>query len=189
LDVFGPLEMLLMVSRIERYADIELHILTHDMKSVSTGMSGAKFQQSVVPTASFATAPGDLDVLIVPGGPGVGPMLPDGRRASETEAIGAAIAFIRTRYADGGLSYLFTICTGSLLAAQAGVLDGKRATTNKRAWARVPPFGPRTYWDAKARWVESGNVWTTAGVSAGIDGMLAFITKMYGHKVAVEVAE
>lgn len=75
----------------------------------------------------------DLDVLIVPGGIGV--RNPD---------LAPEIDFVKKVFPR--LKYLITICTGSSIAARAGVLDGKRATTNKSAWKEVVPLGPNVKW-------------------------------------------
>ena len=65
-------------------------------------------------------------------------------------------------------AHLLTVCTGAALAAAAGLLDGRRATTNKGAWAwATAQGGQNTNWQKQARWVEDGHVWTSAGVTAG----------------------
>lgn len=66
--------------------------------------------------------------------------------------------------------FLLTVCTGAALAARAGLLDGKRATTNKMSWAWATSQGTpgATDWQKKARWVEDGHIWTSAGVTAGM---------------------
>jgi transcriptional regulator GlxA family with amidase domain len=83
---------------------------------------------------------------------------------------------------------LITVCTGAVIAASAGVLDGKSATTNKRAWAFATAKGPKTNWIAKARWVVDGNVWTSAGISAGIDIALSWVASVWGQEVAEGLA-
>lgn len=95
----------------------------------------------------------------------------------------------------GGLQYLITVCTGAGLAARAGVLDGKRATTNKIAWEETTALGPRVKWVRRARWVRaedgeegSPGVWTSSGVSAGIDVTFAWMAEVYGEAVADGVA-
>ena len=62
-----------------------------------------------------------------------------------------------------------TVCTGAGLAAKAGILKGKQATTNKAAWAWATAQGEpgSIAWQKRARWVQDGNVWTSAGVTAG----------------------
>lgn len=69
------------------------------------------------------------------------------------------------------------------------MLDGKRATTNKATWARTTALGTNVSWIAKARWVADGNVWTSAGVSAGIDMTLAWMEEVFGGEVAGKVAD
>lgn len=61
----------------------------------------------------------------------------------------------------------------------AGVFDGRRATTNKETWKLVTAYGPKTHWVGQARWVVSDNIWTTSGVSAGIDGMVAWVAHLF----------
>jgi len=182
LDIAGPIECLNMLSRQPLGANLTLAVIGRpDPSSPSQAMaitpaapnptlSGHNaFQQSQIykPTHTFDSAP-KLDVLLIPGG--FGTRDPFVNCAAELE-------FIRSVFP--GLQHLFTICTGSLLAAAAGVLDGCRATTNKAAWKTVTPFGPRTHWVARARWVDDGKVWTTSGVSAGMDGMVAFLMGVY----------
>lgn len=64
------------------------------------------------------------------------------------------------------------------------MLDGKKATTNKRAWAWATSTGPNTEWVPSARWVEDGNIFTSSGISAGIDVTMAWVAKIYGEEVA-----
>jgi transcriptional regulator GlxA family with amidase domain len=164
LDAFGPLDLLNLLSHTEH---ISLSILAATAEPVSTqvqgsvSVAGSVFGQAVLPTHTFAHPPEELDVLIVPGGFGV--------RGALTEEV----AFIRAVYPR--LRYIVSVCTGSVLLARAGVLDGKRATTNKASWTRATAEGPKVDWVPVARWVVDGNIWTASGVSAGIDCMAAFI--------------
>lgn len=129
------------------------------------------FQLAVLPTHTYAHPPSDIDVLFVPGG--------GGERLGN---ITTTINFIRATYPK--VKYLITVCTGAGVAARAGVLDGKRATTNKAAWAEVTPLGHNVQWTSPARWVVDGNVWTSSGVASGIDLIFAFIEKFYGKAIA-----
>jgi transcriptional regulator GlxA family with amidase domain len=126
-----------------------------------------------VPTHTFSSVL-ELDVLLVPGG--------FGTRLLDSEPIKEAIKFIADIYPS--LKYLIAVCTGSALVARTGVLDGRRATTNKRAFKEVTEWRESVEWVAKARWVVDGNIWTSSGVSAGIDVILAWIGKVYGEEVA-----
>lgn len=114
-------------------------------------------------------------MLIIPGGLG-----------TRSPLINATIEYVSKTYPK--LQYLITVCTGSALAARAGLLDGRRATTNKASWSSTVTYGPKTKWIPHARWVVDGNIWTSSGISAGIDTTLAFIEQMYGKPNATYVA-
>lgn len=179
LDVFGPLDALNILAQ-ER--PLNLSIVAATLNPVSTRTptdaptpTSSSFAQSIVPTHTFATTP-PLDVLIVPGGLG-----------TRAPGLEPTIAFIARTYPT--LQYLLTVCTGSGLAARAGVLDGKRATTNKRAWGETTALGPRVEWVPRARWVVDGNMYTSSGVSAGIDATFALIEAVYGAEIAKSIAD
>ena len=126
--------------------------------------------QKYYPTHDVTNAP-KLDVLLVPGGLGTNPHLKK------------EMDFISGRYPQ--LKYLITVCTGSLIAAKAGVLNGATATTNKQAWGMVKDYGPDTTWKARLRWVQYGNIWTSSGVSAGTDCVLAWIEHAFENGPAL----
>lgn len=136
----------------------------------------AHFSQSVVPTHTIANPPEKIDVLLIPGGWGT----------HDLEILDAVSNFVRDVYPR--LQYVFTVCTGSKIPARAGILDGRKATTNKISFMKVAEQYPKVNWVQQARWVVDGNVWTTSGVSAGIDGMLALIEHLYDKAMAEEVA-
>ena len=81
-----------------------------------------------------------------------------------------------------------TVCTGAALLAATGVLDGKPATTNKRAFEWVRGTRPQVGWRQKARWVSTGKFYTSSGVSAGMDMTLGFIADRWGLETAQEIA-
>lgn len=178
LDVFGPLDALQMLSRQYK---MELALISATANPVTTkprapsmNPKNSSFFQSVVPTHTLGNAP-DLDVLIIPGGLGT--------RAPDLDNI---IDYIKTTYPK--LKYLITVCTGAGLAARAGILDGKKATTNKASWASTIVLGPKVNWVSHARWTVDGNIWTSSGISAGLDVTLAFIEHIYGENVATGLA-
>ncbi|CAA7263773.1 unnamed protein product [Cyclocybe aegerita] len=179
LDVFGPLDAL---NSLSLAYPLQLYIIAETLNPVSTkppdhlNPAGSNFAQSIVPTHTFDSVP-PIDVLIVPGGVG-------NRAPANMDSV---LAYIAKIYPS--LQYLITVCTGSGLAARAGVLDGKRATTNKRAWARTVDLRTQVTWIPHARWVVDGNIWTSSGVSAGIDIIFAFIGETYGREVAPMIAD
>ncbi|KAF9482837.1 DJ-1/PfpI family protein [Pholiota conissans] len=178
LDIFGPLDAL---NTLSLYFPLQLSVIAQTLDPVSTkppgslGNLAADFGQTIIPTHTFDTAP-PVDVLIVPGGIG----------NRDPKNVEAAIAYVAKVYPT--LQYLVTVCTGSGMAAEAGVLDGRRATTNKRAWARTTQLRPQVHWEAHARWVVDGNIWTSSGVSAGLDVIFAFMGEVYGEEVATAIA-
>ncbi|KAH7101512.1 class I glutamine amidotransferase-like protein [Auriculariales sp. MPI-PUGE-AT-0066] len=85
--------------------------------------------------------------------------------------------------------YTLTVCTGSWLLALAGVLDGRRATTNKAAFKVVQAAtSKQIQWVPKARWVVDGNLWTSSGVTAGIDMSAAWLEEFVGPETAGKIA-
>ncbi|KAJ4147606.1 hypothetical protein LMH87_002118 [Akanthomyces muscarius] len=175
LDIAGSIEPLFLLSSRQQ---LNLSIIAESMQPVlmqtaggDKNSAGSHFQLSVNPTHTFADPPPDIDVLFVPGGGGV-----------RTGNISAAVDFVRATYPK--VRYLITVCTGAGVAAKAGVLDGKRATTNKAAWAEITPLGKNVQWTSPARWVVDGNVWTASGVVSGIDLIFAFIEEFFGKDIA-----
>ncbi|CAL3962895.1 hypothetical protein PZA11_000072 [Diplocarpon coronariae] len=180
LDVFGPLDALNLLSLTR---NINLTLIAETLEPVHTdrlewlaSASNATFGEAIVPTHTFDTAPADIDVLVVPGGLGV---------RAQDPLLDPSIEFVRTRYPT--VKYLISVCTGAVIASRAGVLDGKCATTNKKAWAQTIVWGPKVKWVAEARWVQDGNVWSSSGVSAGIDLIIAFIASVFGEEDAMTV--
>jgi len=109
-----------------------------------------------------------LDLLLIPGGIGT-------RAAIDDQPL---IAWLRDRAEQ--LEIAMTVCTGTALLAQAGLLDGRRATTNKMFFAWPESTWPAVRWVREARWVEDGKFWTSSGVSAG--DMLATATEYDWHR-------
>lgn len=182
LDVFGPVEAFQMIGLHTGTTKLDLVWIGPTLDPVSTvpkdyiqlglaGTNGSTVDTRVVPTHTYDNPPEDLEVLLVPGG--VGTRVP---------TSDAAVAFIAKTYPK--LKYLITVCTGAGIAARAGVLDGKRATTNKALWNTTCATSTKVEWVKTARYVVDGNCWTSGGVSAGIDVTLAWAAHVYGEDVA-----
>ncbi|KQT69023.1 MULTISPECIES: GlxA family transcriptional regulator [unclassified Aureimonas] len=117
-----------------------------------------------------------LGTLIVSGGYGV-----DAARAD-----GALIDWVRRRAARA--SRVASVCSGALLLAEAGLLDGRRAVTH---WQRCAEFArryPAVHLDPDPIFVRDGAIWTSAGVTAGIDLALAMVEADHGRTLALAVA-
>ena len=172
LDVFGPLEMFSMLGR----ARARLHLIAEHPGPVPAAMAAdGPLGPHVIAEYGYADAP-PLDVLLVPGGFGTVPALAD------TELLN----FIRER---APATILASVCTGSALLARAGVLDGRRATSNKQLFDLARRQSDRVEWVEAARWVDAGSVMTSSGVSAGMDMALALIERLCGTEVAEQIAD
>ena len=84
--------------------------------------------------------------------------------------------------------FVLSVCTGSALLAKAGVLEDRKATSNKMAWDWVIRQSRRVDWVRKARWVVDGKFYTSSGVTAGIDMALGFVSDRSGQDYAQEIA-
>ena len=165
LDVFGPLEIFGWRDDLFR-----LSLVGHERGPVQSNMGVSAFaDQSLSDGAAY-------DVVLIPGGWG---------ERTKVE-IDRFLPWIRT--AADQAEYVLTVCTGSALLAATGFLDGRRATTNKAIYKWATSKGSKVDWVHKARWVRDGNVFTSSGVSAGIDMSLAALAAMEGMPVAQAVA-
>lgn len=174
LDVFGPVEMFCAVGE-ERLKVIMVAEKAGDIASGPTrGASGFAGPKAVA-EFGFDNCP-PIDIILLPGGFGTLQELQNERMLS----------FLRERSAKAQLTT--SVCSGSALLAKAGLLDDKKATSNKAFYATLIANGPKTDWIPKARWVEDGNMITSSGVSAGIDMALAVIARLYGNEAAEQIA-
>jgi transcriptional regulator GlxA family with amidase domain len=165
LDVFGPLEMFGMAPD-----NFDIHLVAEKSGVVASGQ-GPKS----VAERSFADAL-QFDLILVPGGSG-----------TRTE-VGNDQLLQWLRKQSNAAQYTMSVCTGSALLAKAGILDGYRATTNKRAYEWATAQSSNVNWVREARWVEDRNIFTSSGVSAGMDMSLAVIEKLLGEETAEDIA-
>ena len=164
-DVFGPLETF---GLLPEQFDI---FLTAEKGDVVTSRQGPK----PVIDYRFENCP-VFDILMVPGGPGT-------RHEVDNPVL---LAWLQSRAQVA--QFVTSVCTGSALLARAGLLDGRRATTNKAAFEWVASQSEKVDWQKQARWVEDEHFFTSSGVSAGIDMSLALIARLAGDEAAQQVA-
>jgi transcriptional regulator GlxA family with amidase domain len=115
----------------------------------------------------------EADLILVPGGTGSDELL-------ENEAV---LSWLRE--IDAATKWTTSVCTGALLLGAAGLLEGKRATSNWLALDELPKYGAEVV--AGGRWVEDGKTITAAGVTAGIDMALHLVGREAGPQVAEAV--
>ena len=143
--------------------------LTADGKPVTTAM-GLK----VTPDASFADAP-KFDVLLVPGG-----------TVDEAKKDARILDFIRSQSQQA--KHVLSVCTGAEILANTGLLDGRKATTFMGALDRLAADHPKIIVVDNQRWVDSGQLITSAGLSSGIDAALHVVSRLRGEDKARSVA-
>ena len=166
LDLYGPLEMFGSIG-------VGLRIVTVAEK---TGPVASFQRPKTVAEFDFASAP-KLDLILLPGGFGTIAQL-------ENPAM---LDFLRRRAATAEVT--MSVCSGSAILAKAGLLDGRRATSNKQFFELARAQGAAVNWVEQARWVDDGPFATSSGVSAGTDMALAVIAKLHGREIAQQIAE
>jgi transcriptional regulator GlxA family with amidase domain len=184
LDVYGPSEILQFIGASYRtdivYLSETLDPVTTRPAFASMNALNSSVYLSLTPTHTFETAP-ELDVLIIPGGPGW----------RNPGTLNAIMAYIRETAPK--VQHVLTICTGSALAARAGILNGRKATANKSSWPSTVAANPNTTWIPSARWFEdyssSPPIWSSSGVTAGIDMMLHWVEETYNAENATNIAQ
>lgn len=165
LDLFGPMQLLGLVPD------------GYDLNLIAQAKGEVRGNPGLGATAAHSLEErSDFDILFIPGGTG-----------TRTEVDNPVLLDWIER-ASRNAEYILTVCTGSALLARTGVLDGRKATTNKLAYGWATAQGPNVNWQPKARWVEDGMFLTSSGVSAGMDMALAAITCMHGLPQAEQVA-
>ena len=186
LDLFGPLGAI--VPRSDYYTVKLVNI--HDQSAPNGLESSIKNDIGIMPNLSLTEALKEeeqFETLFIPGGQGMRFLVDD---PVLLQQIGQLV--------DRAAS-VFTVCTGSILLAATGRLDGRKATTNKRFYDEATPKctcslvitvapsvnsscflpDPGVQWQKRARWVEDGKFLTSSGVTAGIDAGFAFLSNTY----------
>lgn len=165
LDYFGPIEML------GGYGEQFKIITVAKTKDPVPSVHG---QRIVIDKA--ISEKHDYDALLIPGG--------------DTALIAAKdpalMDWIRTTSANA--ERVMAVCTGTVLLGMTGVLDGRKATTNKMDFTQTVPLAPQVDWVKQARWVRDGKFYTSSGVSAGMDMALAVMADLFGTEIADRIA-
>jgi transcriptional regulator GlxA family with amidase domain len=176
LDVTGPLEVFagareLIAVEGRRERGYEVSILSSDGAPLRTS-SGL----TIAPHAALSEAPADIDTLIVAGGHG----------CLEAAADGALIEWISQAATKARRTV--SVCTGAFLLARAGLLDGRRVTTHWAAAGELARLHPAVRVDPEPIFVRDGAIWTSAGVTAGMDLALALVEEDLDRELALRIA-
>ncbi len=165
LDVFGPVEIF---GRLKQYYQVSFYSASGGIVDNNHGVS--------IQTKNLDEINNGTDIFLIPGGYGT---------RQEVENI---FLIDKIRKISNLSKYVLSVCTGSALLAKTGLLDGRKATSNKKAFDWVITQGKEVQWIKKARWVKDGKFYTSAGVSAGMDMTLGFLNDLHGIEFARNVA-
>lgn len=171
LDFAGPFEVFSVTGRERGERNFSVHTVAGTMDPVR-----ARNGLTIIPCCTFTTCP-PVDILVIPGGYGTRREM---RRPSTIEWI---------QQASEQASLTLSVCTGALLLAKAGLLDGLSATTHHGSLELMAETFPDITVRPDRRIVDNGTVITSGGISAGIDMSLYVVSKLLGPMAAVETAE
>jgi transcriptional regulator GlxA family with amidase domain len=174
LDVTGPLQVFATANdHVAEAGGVPPYVLRVVAKGGQAVTASAGLGIAVGPLPRSGAA---LDTLLVAGGPGV----------DAAAADPALVKWVRER--TGKARRVASVCTGAFLLAASGVLDGRRAATHWSCCAELARRFPAVRVESDPIFVRDGSVWTSAGVTAGIDLALAFVEEDLGRTVALAVA-
>jgi transcriptional regulator GlxA family with amidase domain len=177
LDITGPLEVFSRTSRwLADHRGRRSPAYRTELVAARRGAFETSGGLRLVATHRYADAP-QADTLLVAGGVGYEAAMKD-RRLLRWIAAQA-----------GRVQRLGSICNGAMLLAAAGVLEGRTVTTHWGYFDRLAQLAPRARIDRDALYVRSGNVYTSAGVTAGMDLALALVEQDHGKATALAVAQ
>jgi transcriptional regulator GlxA family with amidase domain len=171
LDFTGPLEVFGAADALQ--GGETFHVYTF---AETPGTVRARHGLKVVPTYTLENCAAP-DVLIVPGGMGTRPLL----------GKPALLEWLRVKTKRAEV--VMSVCTGALVLAKAGLLDGLRVTTHHGALGLLAELAPQATVDPSARFHDNGKIVTSAGISAGIDCSLHVVERLLGEPVATATAE
>ena len=177
LDITGPLEVFSRTARwLAEHRGTRVPAYVTELVAARAGPLTMSNGLALVAPRRYADV-GDADTLLVAGGIG-------------WEAAATDPAMLRWLVVQAGrVQRLGSICNGAMLLAAAGLLEGRAATTHWAYLDRLATLAPKARVDRDALYVRSGNIYTSAGVTAGMDLALALVEQDHGKAVALAVAQ
>jgi transcriptional regulator GlxA family with amidase domain len=176
LDLVGPHEVFAAADEVARRTRRDPDAYRIEVVAPEAGAVRTTRGPAIVADRAMSSARGAIDTLVIVGGE-------EARQAATDAGFVAGVARLARRSRR-----VTSVCTGAWLLAAAGILDGRRATTH---WARCKEFAtefPKVTVEADPIFVRDGNVWTSAGVTAGMDLALALVDDDLGRDVALMTA-
>lgn len=166
LDFAGPYEVFSVASELSGRAFFHVFTVTQDKKGIKT-VNGL----SLLPDFGFADHP-PIDILILPGGVGT-------KAEMEKEEV---LGWVFQNHKNSALT--LSVCSGARLPGKLGLLDGLEYTTHHEVMEQMQKIAPEGLLQRDKRFVGSGKLFTSAGISAGIDLSLHIVEKLCGRKTA-----
>lgn len=166
LDFAGPFEVFAVTDELAGHARFNTYTVAE-----LPGVVRARNSLRVVPTHTFESAPAP-DILVIPGGDGTRPLL---NRPVVIEWV---------RRQSRVAQHTVSVCTGALLLAKAGLLEGLQATTHHLGLDLLRELAPNATVHADRRFLDNGKILTSAGISAGIDVSLHLVARLSGREAA-----
>lgn len=166
LDFAGPCEVFSVTNELRGPGLLEIETVSSTGGRVRTRNGIVIQPDGALPWALRA------DILVIPGGRGTRALVKDSQ----------IIEWVRS--VAEGAELVLSICTGSMVLAKAGLLDGLKATTHHTVFDEFEAMAPNTRLLRGARFVDNGKVITSAGISAGIDMSLHVIERLFGKEAA-----
>jgi len=177
LDVTGPLEVFARTARwLIEQGRRDTPAYTTELLASERGTIRASSGLGLVVDRALRDVRGRIDTLLVAGGIGT-------RGAIRDQALLRWLRRMAPR-----VRRLGSVCTGAFVLAEAGLLDGRRVTTHWRSCQALARRYPHVRVDPDPIFVRDGNVYTSAGVTAGMDLALGLVEADHGHEVALQVA-
>ena len=175
LDVAGPFEVFAVTrlndeQRLQQSSPFKVYLISETNKQI-TAIGGLR----LTPDVTISECP-ELDLLVVPGGWGT-------RKESKNKIL---VKWIGNQFTNNRL--IASICTGSSLLGKAGLLDGRDATTHWRAFDFLQESAPKARILKNVRFTLTEPIFTSAGVSAGIDLALRIVSHVFGTEVGQATA-
>lgn len=184
LDIAGPLEVLRQANRVQDSVRFEVRYIgpTSSLQtSIGITLAAIEPLPQELPARSWIVLAGDVEHIMLCGGaPGLG------KSAEDEVAETAIVTWLRAIFRSG--HRLISICTGALMAARAGLLDGYSCTTHYLSYDELAAIAPRARILENRLYVEDRERYSSAGITAGIDLMLYLVHQSTNQSCAVAVA-
>lgn len=184
LDVAGPLEVVRWANHVQETVFFEVHYVGPSSTSqTSIGLTVAAIEPlpDKLPQEALVVLAGDVEQVMMCGGR----TRPKGSKADAADER-AIVEWLRTMIRPG--HKLISICSGALLAGRAGLLDGRTCTTHYSCCAELALLAPKARVLENRLYVEDGECYSSAGITAGVDLMLHIVSQLTDQSCAVAIA-